>query len=109
MVNTSNKKNTSNRTKTNNRKTTTNNRKPAPAPSKPGFADYYHAFTKTRVFRPIATIVIIILAVLINMLIAWNNYDRFFLFLGIELFIVAAIWLFGLLFSMSTDTAKKEG
>ena len=70
----------------------------------PTFADYFHAFTKTRAFIPIAVVVTLTVLVLLDMLIAWNNYDRFFKFLGFELLIAGIIWVIGLVLSFGEST-----
>ncbi len=67
------------------------------------FGDYWHAFTKTRFFKPVMTIVVLVLIVLIDLLISWNYFDRFFTILGIELIIVSLLWVIGLVFNISSD------
>lgn len=74
----------------------------------PTLADYWHAFSKTRIFRPFMAIVIFGVVILLNLLIAWNNYDRFFMFTGIEMLILAAVWLFGMLYSMSIQPTPES-
>lgn len=81
-------------------------KKTAPKQQEPvevGFGDYWHAFTKTRVFVPIMVIVVTAILVGLDLLIAWNDYHRFFLFLGIELIIAAVVWLFRMIFSIGSD------
>lgn len=68
------------------------------------FGDYFHAFTKTRAFVPVAAVVILTLLILIDLLIAWNNYDRFFKILGFELLIAGIIWVIGLVLSFGEST-----
>ena len=39
----------------------------------------------------------------IDLLIAWNTYQRFFVLLGIELIIAAAAWLFIMIYSIGSS------
>ena len=73
------------------------------------FADYWLAFSKSRAFFPIMTISTITLIILIDLLISWNNYDRFFIMLGIELILAAVIWIAGLVLSLGKDSVSDEG
>ena len=68
-----------------------------------GIGDYWHAFTKTKVFVPIMTILVTAVLVGIDLLIAWNTYQRFFVLLGIELIIAAAAWLFIMIYSIGSS------
>ena len=70
---------------------TTNSKKPeVQKKTEPdGFVDYFNAFKKTPFFKPLLLLIVIVIGVLFDVLIAWNNYDRFYLILGIELLIVA--------------------
>ncbi len=54
------------------------------------------------------TIAVIILVVLIDLLVSWNNYDRFFLILGIELVVLAAAWIIGLVMSIGNDSQSDD-
>ncbi len=63
----------------------------APAKSVSG-ADYFHAFTKTRFFKILLSVFIIAAIIGLNLLISWNNFDRFFLILGIELIVSIIVW-----------------
>lgn len=73
------------------------------------FADYWLAFSKSKFFFPVMTILIVLITVLIDLLVSWNNYDRFFLILGIELILVAAVWIIGLVLSLGKESASDEG
>lgn len=75
----------------------------ASAPSST-FIDYFHAFSKTRVFAPVAAVVILTVLILLDLLIAWNNYDRFFKILGFELLIAGIIWVIGLVLSFGESS-----
>ncbi len=66
--------------------------------------DYFHAFSKTRFFVPVASVVVIALLILVDMLLAWNDYDRFFKIMGFELLIVGIIWVIGLVLSFGEST-----
>ena len=77
--------------------------KPQSKKNTSGVADYFHAFSKTKFFAPVLTIVIIFVGVLLDVLFAWNNYDRFFLILGIELVVVAIAWIILLLVNLSSE------
>ena len=70
--------------------------------------DYWHAFSKTRAFFPVMTILIITIVVLLDLLISWNNFDRFFLILGIELVVVAAVWIIGLVMSIGNESQNSD-
>ena len=66
--------------------------------------DYFHAFSKTRFFVPVASVVVITFLILIDMLLAWNDYDKFFKIMGFELLIVGIIWVIGLVLSFGEST-----
>lgn len=73
-----------------------------------GIADYFHAFTKSRFFFPVTTVVVITVVILLDLLFAWNYYDRFFKILGFELLIFGIIWVIGLVLSFGESTPKGE-
>ena len=54
---------------------------------------------------------ILITAVLtgLDLLVAWNDYGRFFLFLGIELIAAAVIWLCIMIYSFNSEKKNREG
>ena len=79
---------------------------PQPAP-KSTFGDYFHAFRKTRFFAPIACVVVLTVLILLDLLIAWNHYDRFFKILGFELLIAGIIWVIGLVLSFGESTPSQ--
>ena len=62
--------------------------------------DRFHA---SRFFRPAMTVGIITVLVLLDLLLSWNNYNRFFIILGIELIIAAVIWVIALGFNLGAD------
>ena len=66
--------------------------------------DYFHAFSKTRAFVPVASVVVITVLILLDLLLAWNDYDRFFKIMGFELLIVGIIWVIGLVLSFGEST-----
>lgn len=70
--------------------------------------DYWHAFSKTKAFFPVMTVLIITVVVLLDLLISWNNFDRFFLILGIELVVVAVIWIIGLVMSIGNEAQNSD-
>ena len=91
-------------------------RKPSAAKQEPkkemvevGFGDYWHAFSKTRVFVPVMTILITAVLTGLDLLVAWNDYGRFFLFLGIELIAAAVIWLCIMIYSFNSEKKNREG
>lgn len=53
---------------------------------------------------PVASVVVITLLILVDMLLAWNDYDRFFKIMGFELLIVGIIWVIGLVLSFGEST-----
>ena len=79
----------------------------APVQENTSVIDYFHAFSKTRLFAPIMTIFGIILGVLLDLLISWNNYDRFFFILGLELIIIAGLWIAFLLLRLGSDVISE--
>ncbi len=86
---------------------------PAPAPiieadNRSGAADYFHAFSKSRFFKPLITIVIVLAVIGLDLLISWNKYERFFGIVGIEIIIVALILAIKLAMSTNKETEKKE-
>ena len=109
------------RTTSNNssRQRSSNNRRPnngrAPAKrqsvqtSDVTFADYWLAFSKSKAFFPVMTILTITLIILFDLLISWNNFDRFFIMLGVELILAAVIWIAGLVLSLGKDSVSDEG
>lgn len=68
------------------------------------FADYYHAFSKTRFFPPVAFIAVVTVLILLDLLFSWNDFDKFFKILGVELLIAGAIWIIGMVYSFSEST-----
>jgi hypothetical protein len=66
--------------------------------------DYYHAFSKTRFFVPVMTVVVLTVLILLDLLFSLNDYDRFFKILGFELLIVGIIWVIGLVLSFGEST-----
>ena len=86
---------------------------PAPAPiieadNRSGAADYFHAFSKSRFFKPLVNIVIVLAVIGLDLLISWNKYDRFFGIVGIEIIIVALVLAIKLAMSTNKETEKKE-
>ncbi|MBP5261727.1 MAG: hypothetical protein J6Z43_06345 [Clostridiales bacterium] len=67
-----------------------------------GFGDYWHAFTKTKVFIPVMTVAVTAVLIGLDLLISWNDFHRFFMFLGIELIAAAAVWLIATIFSLGS-------
>ena len=55
------------------------------------------------------TILTITLIILFDLLISWNNFDRFFIMLGVELILAAVIWIAGLVLSLGKDSVSDEG
>ena len=74
-----------------------------------GIGDYWHAFTKTRVFVPIMVILVTAVLVGLDLLISWNTYERFFMLLGIELIIAAAGWLIIMIYSIGSSKKSSSG
>ena len=69
--------------------------------------DYFHAFSRTKFFVPVATFTIITALVLLDLLISWNRYDVFFKVLGFELLITGIIWVIGLVLSFGESTPSQ--
>ena len=72
------------------------------------FADYFHAFSKTRFFAPVVTVFVITFTILLDLLISWNNFDRFFKILGFALLIVGIIWIIGLVLSFGESSSESH-
>ena len=53
---------------------------------------------------PVVSVVVITFLILIDMLLAWNDYDKFFKIMGFELLIVGIIWVIGLVLSFGEST-----
>ncbi|MBO4636979.1 MAG: hypothetical protein J5685_07520 [Clostridiales bacterium] len=95
------------------KKTSNTGRKTAPSEpetngSEVSFADYLHAFTKTKVFPPVIIILSTVAIVLLDLLFAWNKYDTFFKILGFELLFLAVIGMFIFILGMSTTVPQKK-
>ena len=91
------------KTSSSGRKTSSGRAKASSAPAST-FMDYFHAFSKTRAFVPVASVVVITVLILLDLLLAWNDYDRFFKIMGFELLIVGIIWVIGLVLSFGEST-----
>ena len=50
------------------------------------------------------SVLVITVLVLLDLLLAWKDYDRFFKILGFELLIVGIIWVIGLVLSFGEST-----
>lgn len=86
--------------------------KKAPVPSttideRSHFSDYFHAFTKSRFFKPVLIVLVILIVFGIDLLISFNNYDKFFKIWGIEMIVAAVILAIALALS-SNKHEKKE-
>lgn len=95
----------------NSRSRTTNasrNSKQVQVPERSTYIDYWHYFRKTRFFKPVMIVVCITLLVLINLLLSWNNYTRFFVISGIELIVVALFSIFKLGLKITIDAAEED-
>ncbi len=68
------------------------------------YKDMFHRFSKTRFFRPVMTVLIILVLVLLDLLFSWNSYNVFFTLLGIELLAGIVIWIVLLLKSASASS-----
>ena len=79
----------------------------SPSDEKSGFADYFHAFTKSKFFKPVIIIFVILVLFGIDLLISFNNYDKFLKIWGIEMIIAAVILAIALALT-SNKTDKKE-
>ena len=76
-------------------------------PAAASFADWFHAFSKTRIFVPVAVVAVLVLLILLDLLLSWNNYDRFFKILGFELLLAGIVWVIGLVLSFG-DTSTRD-
>lgn len=56
-------------------------------------SDHLHAFSKTGFCRILIIIAIIAALIGLDLLIAWNSFDRFFLIVGIEVICIAVIYI----------------
>ena len=54
------------------------------------------------------TILISAVIVGLDLLISWNSYQRFFLFLGIEVIIAAVIWLIIMIYSLGSEKRSEN-
>ena len=91
-------------------KTSSNNgrRKESPAVTDTVTAgDYWHAFTGTRAFIPIITILATLVIVGIDLLISWNGFNLFFKLLGVQILIVFAVWIIRILVSLGNDKSDR--
>lgn len=102
--NSTGKKKTSNSTA---RRTNTASRKQA-EPQKSGFAAFFDAFRKTKIFKPVVIIIAIILVILIDLLISWNTYQKFFMFLGIEILLVAFFFAVRIASNINKEQNEEE-
>ena len=69
-------------------------------------ADYFHAFSKSRFFKPVVTVLIVLIVIGLDLLISWNKYDRFFKILGIEILITAVILVLKLALTSNKPETK---
>ncbi|MCR4688607.1 MAG: hypothetical protein K5745_03540 [Saccharofermentans sp.] len=83
-------------------------KQPVKAEPEVTFKDLFHRFSKTRIFKPLLTIVIIFVIIGLDLLISWNSYNTFFMLLGIELLISLVVWIFFLLKSASDPQDEQE-
>ncbi|MCR5593586.1 MAG: hypothetical protein K6F79_07560 [Saccharofermentans sp.] len=86
-------------------RSSTKKKAPAKAPSS-GIAEYFHAFSKTRIFVPVMTVVVMAVIILVDLLVSWNNYDRFFKILGFELLIAGIVWVIGMVLSFGEPSGN---
>ena len=70
-----------------------------------GIGDYWHAFTKTKAFIPVLSIVIALLLFGIDLLVSWNGYELFFLLVGFELIAAAVARLIYMIYTMGKNKA----
>lgn len=56
------------------------------------FGDYFHAFSKTKVFKAILFVLITVAVLGLDLLISWNKYNLFFVLAGFEIFSFSLIW-----------------
>lgn len=106
------KKTTQSKPKTSAPKAAQKTPKNAPVPSttideRSHFSDYFHAFTKSRFFKPVLIVLVILIVFGIDLLISFNNYDKFFKIWGIEMIVAAVILAIALALS-SNKHEKKE-
>lgn len=95
MANNNNrKKSSTTKRKTTTKKSTTKPNKVVTNDVTVGFADYFHAFSKTKLFRFIVGFLIFVFAILFNLLLSWNDFDKFFLISGIEIIVGACVYIF---------------
>ncbi len=67
--------------------------------------DYFISmYKKSRIFKTLIHIAAIVIIVLLDLLFAWNNYDRFFKILGVELILVALVAVFILFFAINDSS-----
>lgn len=100
----SNKKKTSSTTK----KSSSSSRSQKSVSKNVGFADYIHAFSKSRFFIPVVIILVITVIILLDLLFAFNNYDKFFKILGFELLITIVIGVFVLAINSYDDSGDNN-
>ena len=74
-----------------------------------GFADYIYVFFKSKAFFPVVTILVITFIILIDLLVSWNSFDRFFLILAVELILAAIISIIRLVLELGKDNLTEEG
>ena len=75
--------------------------------NKSNSVDYFHAFSRSRFFKPVITILVILVVFGIDLLISLNHYDKFFKIMGIEIILVAVVLVIILAISTSRS-GKKE-
>ncbi|MBO7426085.1 MAG: hypothetical protein J6U23_10430 [Clostridiales bacterium] len=68
--------------------------------------DYFHAFSKSRFFKPVVAVLIVLVVIGLDLLISWNKYDRFFKILGIEILITAVILVLKLALTSNKPDTK---
>lgn len=90
------------------RRSSSSNKKPQPTEVEVGFGDYWHAFSKTRVFVPVMVILVSAVLIGLDLLIAWNGYKLFFTLLGIEILIAVAVWLIRTVLSIGSNKNRSE-
>ena len=69
-------------------------------------ADYFHAFSRSRFFKPVVAVLIVLVVIGLDLLISWNKYDRFFKILGIEILITAVILVLKLALTSNKPETK---
>ncbi|SCW27163.1 hypothetical protein SAMN02910456_00202 [Ruminococcaceae bacterium YRB3002] len=70
-----------------------------------GFGDYWHAFSKTKAFVPVISVLVTLLLIGLDLLISWNGYRMFFLLVGIELLAAAVGRLIYMIYTMGKNKA----